>query len=296
MFRSLIRRKKALIPLAASALAAGTLRSYSDSSTTVDSTNRNVAYAVSRIANLVYCVTRICINYGVYLKLKRPLTGAQSEEHQHLEKELTRLQDLEKEITIKHSSTKYKDWADYKVEIEKVKGDMSKITERMVELKEKGLNEVHKKSAELLRDLCMKNKGVYIKLGQHLCQLDYIFPEEYTVILRDLLDKNPISSYDEVCSVFQSEFGGALPTDLFQSFDRVPIASASLAQVHVAVGKDGRKYAVKVQHHYLKEDAIGDLVAVSHAIDCVAKLFENFQYKWLVREMNRNLPLELDFL
>jgi hypothetical protein len=42
---------------------------------------------------------------------------------------------------------------------------------------------------------------------------------------------------------------GADIKDLFLSFDEKPIASASLAQVHIAYSKDGlRKYAVKVQH------------------------------------------------
>ena len=42
--------------------------------------------------------------------------------------------------------------------------------------KSSSLSTVHKRSAERLRDLCMRNRGIYIKLGQHLCQMDYLLP------------------------------------------------------------------------------------------------------------------------
>ena len=70
-------------------------------------------------------------------------------------------------------------------------------------------------------------------------------PVEYCTILRDLLDKNPVSSYDKIEKVIIDELG-ASPDVLFKSFDRKPLSSASLAQVHTAIGHDGVKYAVKM--------------------------------------------------
>ena len=40
----------------------------------------------------------------------------------------------------------------------------------------------------------------------------------------------------------------------------------------------------------------GDMVAVTHIVDWVSRIFEKFDYKWLTREMNENLPKELDFM
>ena len=88
---------------------------------------------------------------------------------------------------------------------------------------------------------------------------------------------------------------GAWPEDIWESFNNQPIASASLAQVHLAVDKLGRKCAVKVQHEGLIESSFADLKAITTVVSIASLLFENFSYDWLAREMNRNLPLELCF-
>jgi len=60
---------------------------------------------------------------------------------------------------------------------------------------------------------------------------DHLLPEEYVVTMREhMLDKCPISSYDEVRHIIQEDLG-APPEQLFSQFSEVPIASASLAQV-----------------------------------------------------------------
>lgn len=244
--------------------------------------------AVQRIVNLGLCVGAVSGKYLYYFKFTD-----RSGEKSYTE-ELTKLKELQEiEKAIVQSSEK-NDYENLTSDLKEVKAEMVQVSKRMLRLKSNKLHEVHLSSAKLVRDLCMKNKGVYIKLGQHLSQLDYIFPEEYCTILRDLLDKNPTSTIDEVQQLFQEEFR-CLPTDMFASFSSVPIASASLAQVHTAIGKDGQKYAVKVQHRHLRDSAPGDMRAITMAIQFVSKVFKDFQFEWLVREMNMNLPLELDF-
>jgi len=205
--------------------------------------NRNVFYAANRLGNLIHCVSKIAVNYGYHMKYNK---GSNNDmEIEKLTNELNELQDEERVITVKHAATQYSEWQHYRDEIGVVKEAMDCLTDQLMTLKEQGLNQIHIESAILLRDLCMKNKGVYIKLGQHLCQLDYILPTEYCNILRALLDKNPVSSYEQVCAVIQEELG-KFPEVPFRSFDSTPLASASLAQVHAAIGHDGFKYAVKI--------------------------------------------------
>ena len=152
----------------------------------------------------------------------------------------------------------------------------------------------HKRNAIRLRDMCAKNKGVYIKLGQHLAMLDYVLPHEYTEVLSTLLSQTPTSTWADVQAVIREDLGGKEASVLFDSIESTPIASASLAQVHVAY-KDGKKLAVKVQHRGLHEESSYDMKAITAVVDVLGRVFEDFQYAWLTREMNLNLPQELDF-
>lgn len=53
--------------------------------------------------------------------------------------------------------------------------------------------DIHLKAANRLLNLCRKNGGVYIKIGQHLANLDYIVPPEYITVLSSLFDDTPQS-------------------------------------------------------------------------------------------------------
>ncbi|CAM9144652.1 unnamed protein product, partial [Ectocarpus fasciculatus] len=155
-------------------------------------------------------------------------------------------------------------------------------------------HEVHLRSALRLRTLCEVNKGVYIKLGQHLGQLDYLLPPEYIDTLKTMFANNPVSPTEFILRVIEEDTGRTAD-QLWANFNPVPIASASLAQVHVATGSDGRRYAVKVQHEGLLEASKGDLIAITVLANIVSWLFKDFDYGWLVKEINFNLPRELDF-
>tara|TARA_R110002050_G_scaffold152736_3_gene280219 strand:+ start:47 stop:694 length:648 start_codon:yes stop_codon:yes gene_type:complete len=91
-------------------------------------------------------------------------------------------------------------------------------------------HKAHESSAQRLLNLCFKNGGVYIKLGQHVAALHYLLPMEYVETMKATLDCTPTSGEREVRRIIQEDLG-APPEELFQSFDYTPIASASLAQV-----------------------------------------------------------------
>ena len=52
---------------------------------------------------------------------------------------------------------------------------------------------------------------------------------------------------------------------------------------------------MKVQHEGLLECSDADRAAITFVVNVISSLFEGFSYQWLTREMNKNLPLELDF-
>ena len=89
-------------------------------------------------------------------------------------------------------------------------------------------------------------------------------------------------------------FGSSKSTPLkFGSNSQQP---KTTSQVHRAVEKSsGRQVAVKVQHEGLREGSRGDCLAITFLVAVLHRCFNSFDYVWLTREMNRNLPQELDF-
>jgi aarF domain-containing kinase len=80
-----------------------------------------------------------------------------------------------------------------------------------------------------------------------------------------------------------------------REFEEKPISSASIAQVHEAYLKSGDKLAVKVQHEWLQEESAIDMLVVELFATLGKKLFKDFDYDWMVKDMKNNIPQELDF-
>ncbi|XP_077215011.1 ABC2 homolog 9 [Tasmannia lanceolata] len=157
-------------------------------------------------------------------------------------------------------------------------------------------HKVHTRCARRLQELCFQNGGIYIKLGQHIGQLEYLVPQEYVQTMRaSMLNKCPVSSYDQVCEVFMKELG-RMPNEIFVEFDPVPLASASLAQVHAARTHDGKRVAVKVQHAHMTDTVTVDCASVGLIVNTLHWCFPSFDYRWLIDEIHESLPKELDFL
>ena len=159
------------------------------------------------------------------------------------------------------------------------------------------MNQVHTRAAQKLVTLCRQNAGVYIKIGQHLANLDHLVPQPYLTALATLYNQAPSSPLSNVHKVLLEEFQVQSVDQLFDDFQDIPLASASLAQVHVARHKEtGKKLAIKIQHDGLRETSQGDLWALEVVVKVVDFLCEDFKLGWLVEEIAPNLPKELDFV
>jgi ubiquinone biosynthesis protein len=99
--------------------------------------------------------------------------------------------------------------------------------------------------------------GAYVKLGQMLSLREDLIPHEYCREFRKLLDQVRPCAFATVKKVIEKELDRPLNM-AFKSFEKKPIGSASVAQVHRAVLKNGKKVVVKVQrpnlHKVFQED------------------------------------------
>lgn len=154
---------------------------------------------------------------------------------------------------------------------------------------------VHKIAAEKLLELICINKGVYIKVGQHIGALEYLLPKEFVNTMKVLHSDAPQNPIEDLYKVIRQDLKRN-PEDLFDSFEREPLGTASLAQVHKARLKTGEIVAVKVQHPYVKGNSKVDMTTMEMAVRILARIFPDFKIQWLVEESKKNLPIELDFL
>lgn len=139
---------------------------------------------------------------------------------------------------------------------------------------------IHSRCAQRILKLSTTNKGVYLKFGQYIGNLERIAPKEYTDVLKVLQDSGPQVPFDQINTVIKTDFGKDVK-ELFDSFDEKAIAAASLAQVHQAVYK-GEKVAVKVQFPTLRVQFDQDIRVLGMLIRVADKALRWYQYK----EMN----------
>jgi len=152
----------------------------------------------------------------------------------------------------------------------------------------------HRRNATTLYNLAARLQGLMIKPCQFLSSRADLVPDEYIEVLSRLQDKVPPRPYKEVRRAVRRELGG-WPEQLYAAFDPRPIAAASLAQVHRARMHDGRDVAVKVQYPGIDRVARTDLANMMLLARMLSRIERPFDFTPIVRELERMVPLELDF-
>lgn len=121
-----------------------------------------------------------------------------------------------------------------------------------------------------IRETFLNLGPTFIKVGQLFSTRADLFPTEYVEELSKLQDKVPAFSYEQVESIIEEELGKPIPS-LFSSFDPIPLAAASLGQVHRARLHSGEEVVVKVQRPGLKKLFTIDLAILKG----IARYFQN---------------------
>ena len=119
---------------------------------------------------------------------------------------------------------------------------------------------LHDWGSDRLESAIQELKGFYVKTGQVISTRVDLFPEQYTSKLASLQDDLDPMPADQIKAVVVRELLQGDPLEsIFASFDDEPLGSASIAQVHAATLRDGRKVAVKVQRPNCEPKLKGDI-------------------------------------
>lgn len=138
---------------------------------------------------------------------------------------------------------------------------------------------------------------VYIKFGQVLSTRGDLVPPEYRKALEDFQDSLEPFPFARVEEIIEEELG-ARPSDIFPTLDNVPLAAASLGQVHRATLRDGRDVIVKIQRPGVEETVDEDLEALndlSSFLEEHSTTGRRMNVRGAVREFERVLRNELDY-
>ena len=149
---------------------------------------------------------------------------------------------------------------------------------------------------DLAKDL-EKLGPTFIKLGQLLSTRADLLPGPYLDALERLQDQIEPFPYEEVERIVSGELGVRI-SKAFADFDPVPLAAASLAQVHRAWMRDGRAVVVKVQRPDIRETIVADLEAlgeISHFLDQHTELGKRYEFENMLVNLRKSLLRELDF-
>lgn len=114
------------------------------------------------------------------------------------------------------------------------------------------------KTPENLRKAFEELGPTFIKIGQILSTRPDLLDQPYIEELSKLQDNAYQEDYDSIKKVFFTEFLVSID-DAFSSFDKTPLASASIAQAHRATLKNGKDVIVKVQRPDIKEQMRMDI-------------------------------------
>ena len=138
--------------------------------------------------------------------------------------------------------------------------------------------------------------GGYVKLGQLLSLRPDLVPQEYCDEFRKLLDKMPAFKYEQAKKIIEEELNTPL-NKVFKSFDKKPIGSASIAQVHQAKLLNGKQVVVKIQRPKVKQQFESDIQIMYYLAHKVDKYFKDTTVSpiQIVQEFERYTKNELNF-
>ena len=148
-----------------------------------------------------------------------------------------------------------------------------------------------------LRLICEDLGPTFVKLGQVLSTRPDLLPEAYTSELSSLRDDVRPFPYAEAEAILAEEYGRP-PAEVFAAIDPVPVASASISQVHRATLRDGRVVAMKIRRPGIEKLVQADLDILKNLAQLAERrlpFLAPYSPVALAREFERTIKREMDF-
>ena len=150
---------------------------------------------------------------------------------------------------------------------------------------------------ERLRMIFEELGPTFIKFGQILSIRRDLLPDEYLEEFEKLQDAVPPFSFVEAARLIREEFGQDVK-EVFEEFSSEPLASASIAQAHLARLKTGQAVIVKVQRPQIRQIILQDLAIMEHLAQLLVRgipEIRRYDPIGLVEEFRKTIVQELDF-
>jgi predicted unusual protein kinase regulating ubiquinone biosynthesis (AarF/ABC1/UbiB family) len=166
------------------------------------------------------------------------------------------------------------------------------------ELRARALERLHLDNAEAVVDSLSRLKGAAMKVGQSMAiaaeALD--LPEDVAAVFGKLHNQAEPVSPDDIVRTIERELDAPLD-EVFATFERQPLGTASLAQAHRATTADGRDVVVKVLHDGIDRSVGADLSALKTALVGARVLRRpKEEIDAIFDEIRARLDEELDYL
>ena len=129
---------------------------------------------------------------------------------------------------------------------------------------DKRINALHLKNADRIKSRVQELQGLFIKFGQLISNLSNVLPEEFRAPLEELQDHIQPKPFEEIEHTIEKELG-AKPEAIFSTFNKQPLAAASIGQVHRAT-LDSEEVIVKIQHKNIDTIAHADLEILKNLV------------------------------
>ncbi|MEN8671013.1 MAG: AarF/ABC1/UbiB kinase family protein [Ketobacter sp.] len=161
-------------------------------------------------------------------------------------------------------------------------------------LAEQLLNQAHRESADSICKLCRENGAIWVKFAQFLSCRPDLLPREYIVALQRLQNDAEPARFEDIHPIILMSWGQDWDNQ-FTRFDVLPVATASVAQVHRATLKNGQEVAVKFQLPTARSLFEQDSLVFTTLSKALGPLVRELDLRQVVRQLINMTLEELDF-